>query len=257
MAHSQSSPLPAFNRSPLVQLLAGLQISSSDDSAQTFAEKLSHWVAWKDAIGLSSALDARAPERPSVEPLTSTAIAQVVDLVRGVHEDLASAISLDGLLAHDVPVAARQAVAAITINDESHMMDFASYRRCYMTHQRAMDERIGRVRADVRATIAGVSGTLARLAALDAAMEQALAVHQRRAVGRLPALLEKHFKKQHASRPQPAAPIPGDIAPAVHEPRAPAVGLLVQQALLAELALRLQPVTGMVDALCANAGAHP
>lgn len=255
MALSQSSPPPGFNRSPLVQLLASLQIPNAAESAQTFAEQLSHWVAWKDAIGLSSALDSRPAAGLSVEPLGDVAIAKAIEQVRQVREALASAIARDGLLVDGVSVTTPPLSTVITTNDESPTMDFASYRHCYMTHQRVMDERIGRLRADVRATVAGVSSALGRLAALDAAMEQALAAHQRRVLGQLPALLEKHFKRQQRSGAQPLAATQGRAAPGQHGPLSN-VGLVVQQALLGELTLRLQPVTGMVAALSANAAAH-
>lgn len=257
MEHSQSSQPTSFNRSPLVQLLASLQIPGVADSAQTFAEKLSQWVGWKDAIALSRALDARPAARLSVQSLSDVAVAKVIEQVRRVREELASAITHDGLLAQDVSITAQPLATAITTNDESHKMDFASYRHCYETHQRAMDERIGRLRADVRATIAGVSTALARIAALDAAMEQALATHQRRVLGQLPALLEKHFKRQRPSRAQLLVLTQGRATPSQREPLLLTVGLLVQQALLGELTLRLQPVTGMVDSLCVKAAAHP
>lgn len=256
MAHSQTSSPTSFNRSPLVQLLSGLQSPDTVASTQTLAERLGHWVGWKDAIGLSCALDAHPVARPSVEPPSDAVIAGVIALVEQVRGELVVAITHDPLLADDTPAAQPpRAVASsgISTGDAPPAADFASYRHSYLTHQRAMDERIGQLRADVRAVVAGASAALARLAALDAAMDQALAAHQRRVVGQVPALLERHFQRQRPSRAQPLATTHGSFFPTRRHGPQPAVGSTVQQALLAELALRLQPVMGMIEALGAHA----
>ncbi len=256
MAHSQSFPPASFNRSPLVQLLASLQIPGGADSAQTFAEKLSHWVAWKDAIGLSSALDASPAARRSVEPLDQTAVAGIIDQVRRVRGELVAAIADDAWLAADAPDTVRRPGAmANATQDEPPMMEFASYRHRYMTHQRTMDERIDPLRAHVRAALTLASPALGRLAALDHAMEQALSAHQRRVLGQVATVLEKHFKRQHLPRACLPAQRQGRINPGSQQPPV-AVGPTLQQVLLAELALRMQPVVGMVEAFGASAARH-
>lgn len=123
MAHSQSSSPTSFNRSSLVQLLTSLQIPRAADSAQTFADQLSHWVAWKDAITLSSALDATPIVQSSVEPMDVAAANRVIAQVRQVREDLVAAFAHDALLADDAPREAGQITAAITTVDEPQTME--------------------------------------------------------------------------------------------------------------------------------------
>lgn len=122
MAHSQSYPSTSFNRSALVQLLASLQIPAVADFAQTCAQQLSHWVAWKDAIGLSSALDANPIAGPSLAAIDKAAVAAVTGQLRRVREELAAAIADDALLAADAPGAARRPVAAVNAADDGAYM---------------------------------------------------------------------------------------------------------------------------------------
>ncbi len=256
MAHSQTSSPTSFNRSPLVQLLASLQRPGTAASTQTLAERLGHWVAWKDAIGLSNALDARPVAPLSVERANADAIAGVTASVHRVRVELAARINEDPVFANGASVAKRSRAGAtgeVATGEGSPATDFASYRHSYLTHQSVMDERIGRLRAEVRTALAGAGAALARLAALDAAMDQALAAHQRRVAGQVPKMLEQHVKRQQAARAQPMAETQGTVSTARQAASQQAVGATVQQALLAELTFRLQPVMGMVEALGANA----
>ena len=126
--------------------------------------------------------------------------------------------------------------------------EFALYRRQYLAHQRTMEDRIGALRALVRASASAATPALRQLAALDTVLDNALSSHQRRTLSNVPHLLEKRLRalagadrvevlpqgRSHASDPQDA---PADM------------GKTLQELLLAELGIRLQPIEGMMKAL--------
>lgn len=204
------SPRTSFNSSQLVRCLAGLQVGGMADAPQTVAERLSHWLDWTDAISLAGALNGGPA---AVAQGASSRVAAAVDAFHRLRTDLARAITGDALFTAAAPAET----------------DFAPYRRQYQTHQRAMDSRIGPLRATVREAVSAHSPALQRLAALDAVMDKALAVRERHLLSGVPALVETHFARLE---PQPAE-----------------WGRTLQRALLAELDVRLQPIEGLLEAL--------
>jgi len=230
----------------LVRLLAGLDIANVADSTQTFAEKLSQWVAWTDAISLSSALDGGAAAHASVATSSgATEANRVIEQFRQVRNELTQSIAHDAMFAEEPAGKAPPAAAAGEV-------DFAIYRRHYLASQRVLDDRVSRLRAQVRVAVALVSPALSRLAALDAAMEQALSAPQRRVLANVPVLLEKCFKGLRKARLE--ASTAGCAPDSATRPTADAAaGPTWQRVLQAELEMRLQPVQGMIDALGGNA----
>ena len=97
-----------------------------------------------------------------------------------------------------------------------------------------METGIGAFRAHVRQALAAASPQLARLAALDATLDQLIGGREQRLLSGVPAFLKARFEQLRQT--------PSDAWPAVFEQE-------LRQALLAELDLRLQPVTGMIEAL--------
>ena len=111
--------------------------------------------------------------------------------------------------------------------------DVAPWRRCHLGHQRAMAAGSAPLRLQVRAALAAVSTDGARLAALDAVMAGAIGAREGPLLAMLPDRLALHFQ-----RLQPA---PG--------PALAGFGGEMQAVLRAELALRLQPIDGMLEAM--------
>lgn len=206
------SPRLSFNSSQLIRLLADLDPVAVVESPLTLAERLSHWLDWTDAIPLSAALGA-APAasglRPAAAGAGKRALIDAVDQLRG---DLARAISSDRLL------------AGARVDAEE---GFAPFRRQVQQHQHAMASRIGPLRSRVRTALENAGTDLARLAALDAALERALGRREQQLLASLPARLERHFERGPT----------------------PAFGHHIQGVLLAELELRLQPIAGLIEAL--------
>ena len=245
MAQRQFSPSTSFNRSPLVQLLASLEVSPVADATQSLAEKLSHWVAWTDAISLSAVLgtaepgDADVPDRES--PPGIAALAQECKRVR---KALTEAISNDRMFT----ARPRQVGENTPMTAADTKAEFALYRRQYLAHQRTMEDRVGALRARVRATASTASPALRQLAALDAVLDDALGSHQRRTLANVPHLLEQRFKDLAGTSRAQVVPTQGTLAA---EPQGtPAdMGATLKELLLAELGIRLQPIDGMMEAL--------
>ncbi len=250
MAQSRLSPPTSFNSAPLVRLLASLDIANAADSSQTFAERLSHWVAWTDAIALSGALGgATAAPASDAKPGGSARASALADQLRRVRKDLTEAIVQDVMF---TGAKSDKSVADGT-PDESDF-DLGTYRRHYLAHQRAMEERIGELRQHARAVASELSPALGRLAMLDAAMDKALVQHQRRVLANVPVMLERRFKNMRKLRQQAASPAAAAVATQAptRRQRPPAAGQAMQSILLAELETRLQPVEGIIEALGNN-----
>ena len=213
----------SLNSSPLLRLLAGLGVAEVAPPALSLAERWSPWLAWTDAITLSAVLGGGAAAGPG----QAAGVAAAINAVKRLRQELTQAIHSDSGPLAEAPgqTGPASAGAAVALYETG----LASLRRRYQAQQRAMDERIAPVRAQLRATLTGRGGNLARLAALDAVLDQALAARQRRLLATVPSWLDQHFKRASATLPAASA--------------------LFQRALLAELNLRLQPVEGLLDAL--------
>ncbi|MGJ7524690.1 DUF3348 domain-containing protein [Variovorax sp. GB1P17] len=247
---AQASQRTVFHGSTLVRLLSRLTDIDVRESRQGTADRLSQWFGWTDAISLSAALDgspaavqSSARASGSAEETEFTRVRAA--LTQAIAEDSAPTV----VKKRGNPLAAA-APAGDTPVDAAPA--FAPYRRRYLTRQQAMETRIAPLRARVRATLAVRSPAMARLAAVDVVMEQALAAQERRLLATVPVLLGTHFERLR----QAAQPAPDDTqAPAEPDSEAPSTEWLnvfckhMQDVLLAELDIRLQPVEGLLEAL--------
>lgn len=247
----QVSRRNGFAGSALVRLLAHLGeppaggppgAAARDARGADFADRLSAWLGWADAIALSSALSAPPEVPPPARP------APTADDCARVQGALAQAILEDGLPpVQRMPLPPLPGQPAIPLDDPA---DFQPYRRHYLARQQAMELALGTLRESLRAALATRSPELARLAAVDAVMERVLGVQEHNLLAGVPALLERHFlrlREAAAGEPPPEPARPGELM------RLP--GWLVayrqdqQAVLLAELDLRFQPIEGLLDAL--------
>ena len=208
----------AFHSPPLVRLLAGLDQTPPPDPARPQAnvgERLGQWLAWTDAIALSQALNqppAQAPRRSAAASVQARAAAALAR----VRDDLRRAVLQDPVFQPDANA------------------DLADYRRAAQARQRAMAAAIGPLRAQLRGLLATTSAAGAHLAALDATLETALGEREHHSLAGVVPRLERHFQQlQQAQVPH--------WRDSFHQ--------TLQQVLLAELDLRLQPAQGLLDAL--------
>lgn len=243
-----------FTGPALIRLLARLNQAQPPESQQAFADRLSQWLGWTDAISLSAALKNGEPGNapatalaPAADARPSPALAEDGECAR-VREALAASIEQDNLLAppraepvrtpsrgtlyvRGAPYEAPPPPAPV-LDDK----DFTPYRLRYQARQLAMEAAIGPLREKLRARLAAGSAEMARLAALDGVMEHVLGEQERRLLGSLPTQLEKHF---HRLRNEQEGATPWMQRFCID----------AQAMLLSELDIRFKPVEGLLQAL--------
>ncbi|SAK69302.1 hypothetical protein AWB78_02670 [Caballeronia calidae] len=221
----------AFSGPALVRLLAHFADLDVQEPAQSLSDRLSQWLGWTDAIALSTAL---ATDPPAAFGARSAA--------PGVEEECARVrSSLAGAFAREEAAARRRHRAAVQPSPDEAPPDYADFRQRYVSLQQAMESDIGALRARLRAMLAAKSQDMARLAVVDAVMEQALSARERTLLANVPALLGKHFerlKRVHASQ---EASTPNAWLDVFRKD--------LQSVLLAELDIRFQPIEGLLAAL--------
>ncbi|MDH6169079.1 hypothetical protein M2282_004243 [Variovorax boronicumulans] len=219
----QVSRRTGFTGSALIRLLARLTDIEVPEPRQAFADRLSQWLGWTDAISLSAALNGGVA--PASSGVRSAGNPEERECNR-VRAALASAI------AQDMQGAARDATA-----------DFAACRRRYHARQQAMQSSIGPLRGRMRSTLATRSPDMARLAAVDVVMEQVLGAQEHRLLATVPAMLEKHFERLRQADTDTEGE-PGAWLGVFRKD--------MNDVLLAEMEIRFQPVEGLLEALRAR-----
>ncbi|MBS0293493.1 MAG: DUF3348 family protein [Proteobacteria bacterium] len=210
----------------LVRLLADMAEAPQrvGETRAAFADGLVQWVGWTDAIALSAALELPAATTPAKATGPHDRYTDGHTEYERVRATLAQAIG------REVQAAGRSPLEAA--------MGFAPYRQCCLARQQAMGVAVGALRDRVRAAVAAGGGDLARLAAVDVVLAQALSAQEQRLFAAVPARLEKHFQRLCTDEA-------GEATGAARE----AFRADLQAVLLAELELRLQPVEGLLQAL--------
>lgn len=238
---ASAPPRNRFARSTLIRLLSDLAAADVAESPLTVAERLGPWLDWTDAIALSTALQAPTSAAKVAPALAAKAARAAADELARVRSTLSRAITSDeALCAPDAPGAAEGS------GEVKAPPDFTPYRLSCGLHQRAMTAAIGPLRQRVRAALAAASPALARLAAMDEVLDAAMTQRERHALGRVPALLERHARL----RGQPGQVQVDWVEGTTGQAAEPApLGATVQRVLLAELDIRLKPIEGMMDAL--------
>ncbi len=241
-----------FSSSKLVRLLSDWAPAEAQTSRHDFAQRLSQWLNVADAITLHAAHQSIRPvavvKPPVAQALPLTALEEDLHRVRTA---LVKAI-----------VASGAAPQARNNRDRSLLPQpkgapepdagFAPYQQRYLDQQRQMALQIEALRGHVRHAVALASARLAQLAAMDAVLEQMLGGREQKAMGAVPAVLERRFAQLRAAHQLEvdAQPQPDDPAlwrqPGGWQHR---FGKELEAALLAELEVRLQPVTGLMEAL--------
>jgi len=269
----------------LVRLLSRLSQTRVVGPGAPLAAALSHWLGWTESIVLSTALNAASDKSNHIagqgasekvekaEGRLEIANAEVAQLKQLLQE------AIRATLAPPAPATSMQRRQMRGAPKAAPDLDFPSYRRRYSLVQQKMETAIAPLRARLRALLAAQSPQATRLAAIDAAMEQALAEQEFRLLAAIPNLLERHFESlAQAAQPQPAAGtrplerVHDADAEAQSAARQPTVRMAVSGAggaaakftpgpwletfredmrtvLLAELDLRLQPIEGLLCAL--------
>ncbi len=227
----QASGRTGFTGSALVRLLARLTDVEVAESSQSFSDRLSQWLRWTDGIALSSVLDGPRHSVPH-DPGAGSAQSEADACVR-LRAHLARAIADDIAFLGD-----RRATPL-----DHKKSDFAPFRVRYHARQQAMEASVASLRARTRSALAAHSPAMARLASVDAVMEQALAAHERGLLATVLGLLEQRFRRLRQAAQDDAGDAP--VADAWQD----AFCEDLRAVMLAELEIRLQPVEGLLEAL--------
>lgn len=257
----QSQRIP-LTGSALVRCLARLH--DGDVPAPTdvgFAERLGGWLGWTEAIALSSALTeapppsasplaARSPGQPASASASTTLSSLGRELVR-LRAGLAQAIVRETAALGEPPAppidrgaprvpAHRQAAAARPAVPLAEF-DLAECRLLVSTRQQDMAGAVALLRKRLRAAASTASPALARLAAVDAVMEQVVGGRERTLLAGTTAWLDTRLARVRAAAAQAGVVEPPDWLPAFRRD--------VHDLLVAELDHRLQPLEGLLAAL--------
>ena len=243
----QATSRTNFNRSRLIRILDGMGVADAVESRQDVAERLSQWVDVTDAITLFAVLETNttgtAGRQTGASASIETEFAEArADLVKLIMEDCSPGC---GRARIKFPEPAPSAPHEIAI-------DYTPFHRFYLAHQREMESAIDRLRARARQALSIHSPPLQQLANLDAALDQILGDQERKSFATVPLLLEKRFAQLLTAHRQALADAgPADSPALWMQPGGwlAAFGQELQEALLAELDARLQPVTGLIEAI--------
>lgn len=250
----QALPRNTFHRTELIRTLSGLAVVDVAESALPIAEQLGQWVGVADALSLYSALSP-APVKAGVTGVEEDGILALEQELARVRHMLGQTLRDSDL--HKLAIQSRISLPRATPKDggiegeatQSYTADFTPYRRYCLGQQRTMAMAIETLRARARNVVAGRSPALHRLASLDAGLEQIFGPKEGELLAGALRLLEKRFEHlrdaHHAScatqavtnDPEQWMQPAGWLAIFCHELRA---------TLLAELDLRMQPVTGLI-----------
>jgi hypothetical protein len=243
----QASQRTAASSGPaLIRLLARLTEVDVAESSQSLSDRLSQWLGWTDAIGLSTALNGSPPVVTSGGRAFGSAEETECTRVRAA---LTRAIA-----AYSAPPAANRrgsSVAPAQAGSSEGAVDYAVFRQGYQSLQQTMESDLSNLRGRLRAMLAARTPAMARLALVDAVMERALSPRERSLLAGIPGTLAGHFERLRLAEQAALAD-----AEATGEALAVAPGTWLnvfrkdmQSVLLAELEVRFQPVEGLLAAL--------
>jgi hypothetical protein len=222
-----------FNRSGLVRLLGDWFPVGAEVSRLDAAERMGQWLSVPDTIALRTAH--RSIQAIRSAPGASSPPGDLSQELQRVRETLVRSI---------LASASEDAAEVDT--------DFALIQQRYLEQQRRMEMSIDALRGHARDTLAKCSPRLAQLAALDASLEHLLGAREQQLLSAVPAFLKKRFdqlRRQQADANEADPPTLDWTAAFAQD---------FQQALLAELDTRLEPIKGMIDALSNELNpAHP
>jgi hypothetical protein len=254
----------SFNRSthpsPLVRQLGEESgFGAPAPSGQDFAERLGAWLSVADAIALRTALQTIPSTRPlRTVPVSSNTPASLAEELQRVRATLTKSITTV-----DAPPPPRgRADRSVHASTPAPVLpidpsaEFAMLHQRYGEQQRRMEMSVDALRAHARQVLSQTSPELARLAALDGVVDKMLGGREQHVLSTVPAFLKKRFEqmRRQAAAEEAAnaqTPLGAGPEPSTTQQSAWLVQLAAEfeQALLAELDLRLQPIAGMVDAL--------
>lgn len=250
-AHGASvSSSHRLHSSRLVSLLQQWTREAGASTAEDVAQGLSRWLSAFDAVKLNGALHAiEAHQIPGHERVQAVDVDRLEADVQRVRSQLAELIA-------PTTVASRPARGrgerppveqAIDPRDE---MNAATQRQRYQGLQKQIEARLDELRTLVRQRLARGALPLRQLAALDAVLANMLGEHEQRLWATLAGYLEGRLRHWRQAHEQALAAGQEDDPRLWRQPGAwlHAFEQDMRALLLAELQLRLSPITGLLEA---------
>lgn len=223
---SSRGPVPGPT---IIRQLAQLAASPPPASSPSVPDRLSQWFDWNRAVALQGALDGRLP--PAEADAACFDASEEADCAR-IRTEMGTLV----------------ARTAMALGDADH----EACRTHYLSVQRSLQAATGRLRGRLRDMLAQGTPTQARLAQVDALLEQVLSPRESSLLAGIPLAIRQRAER-HATAESPH----GDIADGAAATAAgPAPGqhhtafVRELQALLqSELELRFLPIDGLLSAL--------
>lgn len=211
-------PGPAF-----IRLLARLAESNLSSAGPALSDRLSEWVDWTRAVILSKALDGRLPPAVDGPDFNADEDAECRRL----------RAALEATIVQEPEGAKHPSQVAADGTDGT--VEYTAFRERYLALQRAMLRDTSRLRGRLRDMLTRTSPEMARLAEVDALMEQTLSAREYSLLAKVPVLLGVHFERLRDAGSDDAwlEVFRRDM----------------QSLLLAELDVRFQPIEGLLAAL--------
>ncbi|QNH20093.1 hypothetical protein HEP73_00991 [Xanthomonas sp. GW] len=230
-------PGPAF-----IRLLARLTDADIAPSSPALADRLGQWIDWTRAVAVSRALDGRPTAIDADAPFEGVDEHECARVRSALEEAISSDIAAD---------AGKQGPRPGHAADANAPLDYAPFRQRYLALQRSMLTATGRLRGQLRDTLARTSADMARLADVDAVMELTLSPREQTLLAAVPALLQQHFERLRET--EPAAAADTHTADTAQAPTANAWLEVFRQdmrsVLRAELDVRFHPIDALLAAL--------
>jgi hypothetical protein len=239
----------------LIRLLARMTGTDVFESRHALPDRLSQWLGWTDAIALAGVLNSPAATVPSAARSADAAWEDDYARVRAsLEKAMGGDTSSKSPRQRGRPAPIMQGLAQAVAEPA-----FSTYRQRYGAFQQTLETSIAALRGRVRTALAARGPEMARLAGLDAAMEQALGEREMLLLAGVPTLLEAYFERlKQAATPEGEPPAPAVASAGESSTPAAADAWLdvfhknLQSVMLAELDIRLQPVEGLLKALRAG-----
>ncbi|WP_157694121.1 DUF3348 family protein [Hydrogenophaga crassostreae] len=239
------------------QLSEGSGVGAAAPSGQDFAERLGAWLSVADSITLRTALQA-IPSAQKTRPAPSASIdpqslAEELSRVRATLTQSITTVepALPGRGRADHSSHGAVPAPVMPLDPAA---EFAMLHQRYGEQQRRMEMSVDALRSHAREVLSQASPELAQLAALDGVMDKMLGGREQHLLSTVPAFLKKRFEHLRRQATAEAAADAETLFGEVPNPSQQPTWLVqlaaeFEQALLAELDLRLQPIAGMAEAL--------
>jgi hypothetical protein len=239
---TQALPHVSLDSSRLVRFLTDLSVSEVQVSHKQFSDRLGQLIDFSDSITLSEA-HARAPEVES-EDILAFRDGITAEFLRArssiVQAAMRSFFPSSGPTRIKWP--ALEAQPPIDLAAAS-----AIFLKFYRSQQIDVSSKIRGLHQRSREAVAPLSPRLARIAALDAALGDALAGHSQRYFYAIPRLLERRVAYLHSQFLENIEQ--GQHSNAAWDDTREQLRREIQGLLLAEIEVRLLPALGLIEAL--------